>query len=192
VNTSANAPGDIWNLPNRITAARIVVALFLFAALHRQSYTIALVLFALAAGTDWLDGYLARSRNLVTQLGRILDPLADKVLICGTFIFLAAIPQSQVAAWIAVVVVARELIVTVVRSFLEQHGQDFSANMPGKLKMVLQCACVVASLLLLRDPTAAPAWLSPAVLTLAWAAAAMTLYSGAIYIAAAARVIPNL
>ena len=183
------AAETVWNLPNRITAARILVSLFVFAALHFQSFWVALVLFVVAAGTDWVDGYLARSRNLVTQLGRILDPLADKVLICGAFIFLAAEPNSQIAAWMAVVVVAREMIVTVIRSFLEQQGHDFSANLPGKLKMVFQCVCVVASLLWLAGQPEAPIWLGTATYWLAWLATLITIYSGAIYVAVAARLL---
>ena len=186
---STPAADTVWNLPNRITAARIVVAIFVFVALHYQWYGLALVLFILAAGTDWIDGYLARSRNLVTQLGRILDPLADKVLICGAFIFLAAQPNSQIAAWMAVVVVAREMIVTVIRSFLEQHGHDFSANLPGKLKMVFQCACVVASLLWLAWLPDAPTWLGTTTYWLAWLATLITIYSGAIYVGVAAKLL---
>ena len=102
------------------------------------------MLFAIAAGTDWVDGYWARRYGQVTQLGRILDPFADKIIICGTFIFLAAVPPSgdaddsasEVTAWMAVVVVAREMLVTALRSFFEEHGADFSAKWSGKWKMV--------------------------------------------------------
>ncbi len=191
-NSSSPTGGSLWNLPNRITAARIFVSLFLFVALHFGRYDIGLALFILAAGTDWVDGYIARSRNLVTQLGRILDPLADKILICGTFVFLAADPASQVPAWMAVVVMARELIVTVIRSFLEQQGRDFSANMPGKLKMVFQCAFAVASLMLLHWQPDPPAWLPYTVSALAWLATFSTIYSGSIYIRAAGRILPDL
>ena len=93
--------------------------------------------------TDWLDGYWARKYGQVTTLGRILDPFVDKIIICGTFIFLAAVPGSRrVAAWMAVVVVGRELLVTALRSFLGrrrgrllgQHvGQaEDGAAMPGR------------------------------------------------------------
>jgi CDP-diacylglycerol--glycerol-3-phosphate 3-phosphatidyltransferase len=184
---STTSNETVWNLPNRITAARIAVSLLVFVAMQWHAYGVALALFILAAGTDWVDGYIARSRNLVTQLGRILDPLADKILICGTFIFLAAVPASQIAAWMAVVMVARELIVTVIRSFLEQQGRDFSANMPGKLKMVFQCTCAAASLYLLARGGESPDALGPIVLGLAWLATLSTIYSGAIYVSAAAK-----
>ena len=133
------------NLPNQITIARLVVSLIVFVLIPLKQFSWALGFFLLAATTDWLDGYLARKHGLVTQLGRILDPFADKILISGAFIFLAAEPGSQIAAWMAVVVVGRELLVTALRSFLEQQGADFSAKMAGKLKMVFQCAAVALS-----------------------------------------------
>ena len=106
------------------------------------------MLFAIAAGTDWVDGFYARRYGQITQLGRILDPFADKIIICGTFTFLAAVPPviqrrarssaSEIWAWMAVIVVAREILVTALRSFFEEHGSDFSAKWSGKWKMVFQ------------------------------------------------------
>ena len=185
-----------WNLPNQVTALRLIVSLFVFVALHLHWYLTALVLFLVAASTDWVDGQLARRYGQVTQLGRIMDPLADKIVICGSFIFLAAeYPASQIGAWMAVVVVGRELVVTVIRSFLEQNGKDFSANMPGKLKMVFQCAAVAASLWLLHTSQAAdvPSTYLPSLVTgLAWLAVLSTIYSGIIYIIAAARLVREI
>jgi CDP-diacylglycerol--glycerol-3-phosphate 3-phosphatidyltransferase len=189
---STTAEPSHGNLPNQITAARIMLAIVMFFTLHFGQYGSSLALFVVAAGTDWLDGYLARSRNQVTQLGRILDPLADKLIISGTFIFLAAVPGSGIPAWLTVVVVGRELIVTVVRSFLEQRGHDFSANMPGKLKMVFQCGVVIASLSLLwlrGDGLGGFDWLATVVLVLMLLAAASTVYSGVLYMAVAARLL---
>ena len=114
------------------------MSLLVFVLIPFQWFCAALVFFLVAAGTDWADGYLARKHGLVTQLGRILDPFADKILICGVFIFLAAEPNFRVAAWMAVLVVGRELLVTALRSFLEQQVPT-SASMAGKLKMVFQC-----------------------------------------------------
>lgn len=199
--TSAAAAEDHrppnWNIANQVTAARLVASLILFFTLQqagvsdgRAWYLISVVLFLLAAATDWVDGYLARSRNLVTKLGRILDPLADKFIICGTFVYLSSLPGSGVPAWMTVIVVCRELVVTVLRSFLEQNGKDFSAKMPGKLKMVFQCALAVASMLLLAQTaggTTPAAWLSNTVFALAWLMVLSTLYSGILYLPAAAR-----
>lgn len=178
------------NLPNQITLARLLLSIVVFCLVPMGYYVAALVVFILAAGTDWLDGYIARKYNLVTQLGRILDPFVDKFLICGIFIYLAAdYPESGIAAWMAVVVVARELAVTVIRSFLEAEGVDFSANMAGKLKMVFQCAAVVASLLALSYNNLAPNWLPPILLALAWLAVLSTIYSGAGYVLQAYRLL---
>ena len=139
----------------------------------------------MAASTDWLDGYWARKYGQVTNLGRILDPFVDKIIICGTFIFLVAIPTSGVAAWMAVVVVGRELLVTALRSYLEGEGADFSAVMSGKLKMVLQCLAAVLALLALYTASSGeevPAGMSWAVTISVWAAVLITLYSGVAYI----------
>lgn len=181
------------NLPNQITIARLIVSLMVFVLIPLKQFHWALAFFAVAAATDWLDGYLARKYQLITQFGRILDPFADKILICGTFIFLVAEPASCVAAWMAVVVVGREMLVTGLRSFLEQQGADFSANMAGKLKMVFQCAAVLLSLWLLGHKNAsAPAWLPIATQAAVWLAVLSTLYSGGIYVVSAARLLRQM
>jgi len=197
---------SVWNVPNVLTTTRLVLSIALFVVIGiaqnltaadaaRQStlYWIALVLFLIAAGTDWLDGYWARKYQQVTVVGRIFDPFVDKVIICGTYVFLVASPGSQVAAWMAVVVMGRELLVTALRGFLEQRGTDFSANMAGKLKMVVQCAAAVGSLWLLTYTTPAeqpaPSWMQPTVTILVWAAVLITIYSGAGYVVAASKLI---
>jgi CDP-diacylglycerol--glycerol-3-phosphate 3-phosphatidyltransferase len=180
------------NLPNQITITRLVVSLIVFVLIPLRQFLWALFFFLAAAATDWLDGYLARKHGLVTQLGRILDPFADKILISGAFIFLAAEPDSQIAAWMAVVVVGRELLVTALRSFLEQQGADFSAKMAGKLKMVFQCAAVTLSLYILsrstdeRSASTQLIWITALVV---WLAVISTIYSGIGYILSAARLL---
>jgi CDP-diacylglycerol--glycerol-3-phosphate 3-phosphatidyltransferase len=182
------------NLPNQITIIRLVVSLIVFVLVPLRQFLWALVFFVIAAATDWLDGYLARKHGLITQLGRILDPFADKILISGAFIFLAAEPNSQIAAWMAVVVVGRELLVTALRSFLEQQGADFSAKMAGKLKMVFQCGAVTLSLYILsrgRDTgdqsvSTQLVWITSLVV---WLAVISTIYSGIGYILSAARLL---
>jgi CDP-diacylglycerol--glycerol-3-phosphate 3-phosphatidyltransferase len=138
--------GIVWNIPNKLSAARIVVAVVCFVTLCLGWYLASLVLFLIASATDWIDGYWARKYNQITQFGRILDPFADKVIICGAFILLAAIDGSLIAAWMAVVVTARELLVTALRSLIEGRAMDFSAKWAGKWKMALQCAAVAMSL----------------------------------------------
>jgi len=179
-----NSPATL-NLPNQITLGRLFLSLALFGLLPFQFYLSSLVVFLVAASTDWADGYFARKYNLVTKLGRILDPFVDKLLICGAFIYLAAEPQSGIGAWMAVIVVARELLVTVLRSFFEGEGVDFSANRAGKLKMVFQCAAVVASLWALSYQTTtgqAPLWVAWPLMVLVWLAVISTLQSGTGYV----------
>ncbi len=134
----------ILNLPNRLTASRFVLAIVLFGLIAFEQWPWCLLVFAVAAFTDWLDGYLARKWNLGSTLGRNLDPLVDKILICGAFIFLIPFPDSGIVPWMAAVVVTRELVVTSLRSFIEHRGGSFGASWPGKLKMVLQCAALLA------------------------------------------------
>ena len=200
--TSAPAPETrplavpVFNLPNQLTTLRLLLAVVMFCMIPWGWYLTSLVLFVIAAGTDWLDGYYARKYSQVTTLGRILDPFADKVIICGTFIYLLAVQAILDApyglrAWMVVVIVGRELLVTALRSFIEDRGNDFSAKMSGKLKMVLQCfaagACLVY--LALSPAPAEPAWVWWAMVLSTWAAVLLTLYSGIMYVMAAARML---
>jgi CDP-diacylglycerol--glycerol-3-phosphate 3-phosphatidyltransferase len=143
--TSPQRP-RIWNLPNQLTASRFVLALVLFWFIAVESWLWCLIVFIVAAFTDWLDGYLARKQNLMSTLGRILDPLVDKVLMCGTYIYLLPIGEEQgwLRPWMVTVVVARELVITGLRSWMEAHGARFGADWLGKFKMGLQCAAVIA------------------------------------------------
>jgi len=207
----------IWNVPNQLTIARLVLSVICFVFLAFGGYLGALILFVIAVGTDWIDGFWARRYGQITQLGRILDPFADKIIICGTFIFLAAVPlyrgrsglpvsASEIVAWMAVVVVGREILVTALRSFFEEHGTDFSAQWAGKLKMVFQCLAVAGSLARLWyygfDPESPPNWtnLPPSAVEppwwttwplrlLVWTAIAMTVYSGWVYVQTAIRLL---
>jgi CDP-diacylglycerol--glycerol-3-phosphate 3-phosphatidyltransferase len=190
---------QVFNLPNRLTGLRLILSVVMFCMIAREWYLASLVLFIIAAGTDWLDGYFARKYGQVTTLGRILDPFADKVIVCGTFIFLvAAPPMREVAyglrAWMVVVIVGRELLVTALRSFIEQQGSDFSAKMAGKVKMFLQCvaAGVCLGYLWWADAHAGSpllAWLRWLVVASVWSAVVLTVYSGVGYVVAAVRLL---
>lgn len=177
----------VFNVPNQLTLARLVLSVLVFVLIALRWYIPATFTFAIAASTDWIDGYYARKYGQVTKLGRIFDPFVDKIIICGSFIFLAAEPGSGVVSWMAVLVVAREILVTAIRSFMEQSGSDFSANTSGKIKMVLQCIAVVASLLALSRGEARPPWLDYTVLGSVWLAILSTVQSGAVYVLAAAK-----
>ena len=148
----SDRPSHWLNIPNLITISRLLMAVVLFVLIEADGWwKTATLLFVIAAATDFLDGFIARRYGLVTPLGRILDPFADKIIICGVFVFLLSVGGSEsksgVTAWIVVVVLAREMFVTSLRGFLEKRGQDFSAALSGKLKMVLQCAAVPLCLL---------------------------------------------
>ena len=181
----------MFNLPNQLTSLRLILSVVLVRADRLRSITDrACVLFIIAAGTDWLDGYYARKYGQVTTLGRILDPFADKVIVCGTFIFImvavrecAAMPWG-LRAWMVVVIVGRELLVTALRSFIEERGSDFSANMSGKLKMVLQCVAAGVCLfyLLTRGNRAPRHWCWWLLVVSVWSAVILTVYSGLVYI----------
>ncbi|MFT5050326.1 MAG: CDP-diacylglycerol--glycerol-3-phosphate 3-phosphatidyltransferase [Chlamydiales bacterium] len=150
--------GVFEHWPNRITAVRFVGALVLFAifavygeldpASIRQVWCIAFWLFTVTAATDFLDGYLARQGNQVTAFGRIADPFVDKVLILGSMIFLAVLDWSQpyLPAWMVVVILSRELLVTGIRGYVEKVGGEFPADGFGKIKMIVQCIAVGALL----------------------------------------------
>src|SRR5437762_2127977 len=148
----------VMNLPNQLTAARFVLAIVLFVLIDNGMWIACIAVFALAAVTDWLDGYLARKQGLTSTLGRNLDPLVDKVVICGAFIFLLRNLNAGVAPWMVTVVVARELIITSLRSFLENVGATFGADWLGKVKMVLQCGALFAIFIALQWPADVVNW----------------------------------
>ena len=192
---------DIFNVPNKISAARLLLSFVFFALLPWQLYWAALGVFVIAAGTDWIDGWYARKYNMVTKLGRVLDPFCDKILICGAYILLAVEMNdlfpwyAKIAGWMAVVVVGRELLVTVLRSMIEGAGGDFSAKWAGKLKMGFQCVAVGACLVALAmkhaqaEPATAeiPIWLNIVLIGSVWLSIYSTLQSGWGYCVAAGK-----
>jgi CDP-diacylglycerol---glycerol-3-phosphate 3-phosphatidyltransferase len=206
-NTTVNEPGltsakpygpldvNALNLPNCITVSRLVLAFVLFAMISYGGLWVAsAIVFAVAAATDAVDGYLARRYGMVTTLGRILDPFVDKIIVCGAFIFLLAVNdrtagiQSGIGPWMTLVVIGREMFITGLRSILEQQGKDFSASMSGKIKMVVQCFAVEASLLSL-SPAMKSVWLDGVRDVLLWLAVLFTLASGILYIRRAAQIL---
>ena len=205
MSTKARRPGSIakvFNFPNQLTSLRLILSVILFAFIAFGWYFTSLVLFIIAAGTDWLDGYYARKYGQVTTLGRILDPFADKVIICGTFIFIAAVPVMYhepfgLKAWMVVVIVGRELLVTALRSFIEERGSDFSAKKAGKLKMFLQCIAAGVCLYFLywcgivdgAVTVRPPDWAHWVLALSVWSAVILTVYSGVGYIIAAVKLL---
>lgn len=143
------------NLPNYITLSRIFsIPIFLwllasnvFAGHNGEKEIAASVLFILASITDGLDGYLARRRGQVTTMGMLLDPLADKLMIAAAFIALVQFNPRVVPAWIAVIIIGREFLVSGLRSIAATEGFTIQASDLGKLKMVVQIVSVVAVIL---------------------------------------------
>jgi CDP-diacylglycerol--glycerol-3-phosphate 3-phosphatidyltransferase len=162
------------NLPNVLTVLRILAVPVIVVALLEETPdgdVLAAVVFALAAITDGLDGYFARRREAVTTFGKLMDPLADKLLIVAALVTLVSL--GRLAAWVAMVIIARELAVTGLRSIAAEQGVVIAASWLGKLKTALQVAAVFA--LIIWDP--APV----AVDLLVYLAVALTVISGADY-----------
>lgn len=169
----------VFNLPNQLTIARLVLSLVLFGLIAYEHWVSCIVVFAVAAFTDWLDGYIARVQNIHSTLGRNLDPLVDKVLISGAYIFLIPHEHANIAPWMVTVVVAREMIITGLRSFMENLGATFGADWLGKLKMGLQCAALFAIFVALQDQSPFFVWTRD---VLVYAMLAATALSGLQYL----------
>lgn len=161
--------------------ARLILALFVGILIELGNFLPALIVFIVAASTDFLDGWWARRFNQVTKLGRILDPFVDKIIITSALIALVGQDGSRVLPWMVTIIIGREFLVTSIRAMIEGDGGDFSARWLGKWKMVFQCAAVVASLWLL-DGRSSQIWLTWTTSVLIWAAVIITLASGADYV----------
>lgn len=150
------------NLPNALTLSRIFLVPLLLAAMLSGRFTfdlgflslnperVALIIFLSAALTDWLDGYIARRRRQVTQIGQLLDPIADKLLISAAFISLVEL--GRVEAWIVVLIVGREFAVSGLRYVALAQGVTIAASWLGKAKMWAQVICVAFFLVVPEDP----------------------------------------
>jgi CDP-diacylglycerol---glycerol-3-phosphate 3-phosphatidyltransferase len=162
------------NLPNFLTVVRILLVPVLIVALLEKTSggdLLAAVVFAAASITDAVDGYLARSRNAITTFGKLMDPIADKLLIVAALIALVSL--NRLAAWVAMVIIAREFAVTVLRGAVGSQGQVISASPLGKLKTATQVAMVM-SLIAVHGR---PLWVS----LLVYATVLVTVLSGADY-----------
>jgi CDP-diacylglycerol--glycerol-3-phosphate 3-phosphatidyltransferase len=180
--TVARTPRRFWNVPNTLTVSRLVLAVAVYALIDFKEYGWALGLFVIAAATDALDGYFARLLKQESPIGRQLDPLIDKVIVAGCYIYLTTIPETGVRPWMVTAIVVRELLIQGLRSLLEGQGQPFGARTAGKLKTVVQCASISAVLLVLWLGVPVPSALSMIRDGLTWLAVALTLYSGLVYV----------
>jgi CDP-diacylglycerol--glycerol-3-phosphate 3-phosphatidyltransferase len=163
------------NLPNVLTVIRILLVPVLVVALlvnTDHGSWVAAVVFAVAAFTDGLDGYIARSRKSITTFGKVMDPIADKLLIVAALISLVSL--DKLAAWVAMVIIAREFAVSALRVAAGQQGVVIPASMLGKVKTVVQVAAVLA--LIAVDDTSV-VWVQ----VLVYAAVVVTVVSGVDY-----------
>jgi CDP-diacylglycerol---glycerol-3-phosphate 3-phosphatidyltransferase len=143
------------NLPNKLTVSRFgLTMVFLWAVFSKFAYndTLALIFFCLAGITDYLDGRIARSRNLITNFGKLMDPLADKIMVCSAFIafvestHLNPIAPVKVGAWMVVIIVGRELAITGLRLLAASKNIVLAAERYGKHKTISQIVCIIALL----------------------------------------------
>jgi len=185
------------NVPNAITFSRLVLTgIFVAGASFNSAigHWIALVSFVIAAISDFLDGYLARRMNLVTPMGKLMDPLADKVLVCSAFVYLSTSPQVFCPVWVTVLILAREFLVTGLRQIAVEAGQVLAADRLGKWKTGMQLTFCITCLVwfavqplnpenplvwLIHYLSSPDGWLQPVSL---WLALALTLLSGWNYV----------
>ena len=181
------------NLPNKLTMFRIfMIPVFMLVLIFNWpaggaivlgahiywSHVLAAVIFAVASITDFLDGHIARSRNLVTNFGKFADPLADKMLTMTAFVFLISLNLAP--AWVVAIIVCRELAVTGLRLLLVEHGEVMAAAWPGKVKTATQ---MVAIILLFINNIPFSALHLPLDQIMLYACLIFTIYSGVDYFA---------
>lgn len=143
------------NLPNKLTILRVcMIPFFVFFMLspYFEGYGnyVAVVIFIVASMTDWLDGYLARKNNLVTNFGKFMDPLADKLLVCAALICL--VEKGQLASWIVIVIISREFIISGFRLIASDNGVVIAASYWGKFKTVFQMLMVIVLIINFPHP----------------------------------------
>ncbi len=184
------------NLPNKLTASRFVLTIAFLAAIFipfRYNETLALLLFLLASLTDWLDGAIARKRKLITNFGILMDPLADKILICSAFI--AFVGSHQISAWMVVIIVARELTITGLRLLAASQNLVLAAERFGKHKTISQMVAIISILVLAGYPQwgsvgkavfgfsiLGEPWVQGFTELAKWVAVGLTLFSGGVYL----------
>lgn len=166
------------NLPNKLTVGRMIAVPFFVAAFMLGHYGVALIIFCAASFTDFLDGKIARARGLVTNFGKIMDPLADKILVYSAFCMMVGI--GDIPAWVLIVILAREFTVSGMRTVAASEGIVIAAAMSGKIKTVLQMLAVIIMIMAHAAPNGI---LLICGYVLLYASLIMTVYSGAEYVA---------
>jgi CDP-diacylglycerol--glycerol-3-phosphate 3-phosphatidyltransferase len=193
------------HIPNLLTVARFFLALVFFALVAfydvRQASSadwplmdVAFLVFLVATLTDAVDGYLARRLGHTTTFGRVADPFVDKILVCGALAYFIGYPFLLPNAdgtwtnltgwqpWMVVLIIARELLVTGMRSFSESHGIAFAASLSGKVKMSVQVVAILWTLAYVGHWVNGPDWTTTVRDGLIWAATLFTFFSGLVYV----------
>jgi CDP-diacylglycerol--glycerol-3-phosphate 3-phosphatidyltransferase len=171
----------IFNIPNLLSLSRILsVPVFILLMLEPSPVRalIAGIIFSLASATDWLDGYLARKWGQVTKIGKLLDPIADKILIVSALVVLVELRSEVVHSWIAIVIIGREFAVTGLRAIAASEGIVIPAEAVGKYKVGAQIAAV---LFLLLDYYLDKGWLTDLGRIALWIAMVLAVYSAVQY-----------
>jgi len=158
----------------RVAAVPVIVILLLFP--NRSSTLVAALFFSIAAITDFLDGFLARQKGLTSNFGKVMDPIADKLLVSSAFIMLASL--GWVPSWMVCIIIGREIAVTGLRNIVAQNGKDVSASSLGKYKTGFQIAAIIP--LIIHFPYFAIDFQAIGLLFL-WVALILTVWSGADY-----------
>jgi len=166
------------NLPNKLTIARIVMIPIFVVVLLLKYYYAAAGIFVLASVTDFLDGYIARKYNMITNFGKLMDPLADKLLVTSALVCLVEL--GDIPSWMVIIILSREFTISILRAVAAAEGKVIAASKWGKSKTVLQMIAVISILIqnypfnLLNIPFSDIAL---------WAAVILTIISGIDYIA---------
>jgi CDP-diacylglycerol--glycerol-3-phosphate 3-phosphatidyltransferase len=171
----------IFNVPNMLSLSRILsVPVFILLMLEPSPVRAlaAGVVFSLASATDWLDGYLARKWGQVTKVGKLLDPIADKILIMSALVTLVEIRSDVVPAWIAIIIIGREFAVTGLRAIASSDGIVIPAETVGKYKVGAQITAVLS---LLLDYYMTKEWMRDLGVLALWAAMVLSVYSAVQY-----------
>lgn len=176
-----NRGSKIFNLPNLITGCRFLLSgCLMLLLLQEQTERLSLLawlVFSIAAGSDWIDGYFARKRKEITVLGQLMDPLADKVLVTTALIML--IPTGKMPAWVALIILCREIVVTGLRGVASSSGIVVSASNLGKWKSIIQY--IGLGTLIFPDTFLPIPFLHQIGLGIVYAALVLTVWSGIDY-----------
>jgi CDP-diacylglycerol---glycerol-3-phosphate 3-phosphatidyltransferase len=186
------------NLPNKLTLSRFVLTGAFLAAFFLESIpyneTWALILFCLGGLTDWADGEIARRRKLITNFGILMDPLADKIMVCSAFIAFVERRETGIEAWMVIVIVARELAITGLRLLAASQNRVLAAESFGKHKTISQITTVIAVLVtmsctqwgafgeLFLFKIGSRSWAASFTDIMKYVAVGLTLFSGGMYL----------